>query len=246
MSYVHDLLANPDALHRLYGKVPDLSAGLRVRSVNRSPYGPTLTLRVDLPGFPARPPQEWMDAGADTVQCHLAFLAVENVTLSAWTPPALGRLTAVPSVPRGVTRGSMTMTRSIDRTKSLEQLDGERWGDPPTDATSLVRTVHEWRRRPIGTLEPHELARLIGQNVGLPWLLPLALDILGREAEEQAAGGFLDGDLLYAVVTRGSDVWDQHPDLARELKSLLPLLKDVSRYVKSEIDVFLASIPDGM
>ncbi|MFE1338201.1 contact-dependent growth inhibition system immunity protein [Streptomyces sp. NPDC058733] len=146
----------------------------------------------------------------------------------------------------GVPREEATMTRSVDRTKSLEQLDGERWGEPPADATSLVRTVHDWRRRPIGSLEPHELARLIGQDVGLPWLLPLAVDVLRQEAEEQAAGGFLDGDLLYAVVTRGPGVWERQPELGREMRDVVAMLTDVSRYVKKGIDAFLASLPGGV
>lgn len=137
------------------------------------------------------------------------------------------------------------MSQSVDRTKSLEQLDGERWGDPPADATSLVRTVHEWRRRPIGTLEPDELARLIGQDVGLPWLLPLAVEILRDEALKQPAGGFIDGDLLYAVVTRSSEVWMAHPELARELKGAVTLLTDLSAYEKREVEAFLASFPEG-
>lgn len=94
---VHDLIVNPDTLHRLYGHLPDLSGDLRVRSANLSPYGPTLTLRVDVPGFPEHPPRAWADAGADAVQCHLAFLAAENITLSGWTPPAVGRLTVAPA-----------------------------------------------------------------------------------------------------------------------------------------------------
>ncbi|MEU6994515.1 contact-dependent growth inhibition system immunity protein [Streptomyces sp. NPDC046465] len=50
----------------------------------------------------------------------------------------------------------------------------------------LVGLVRELRRRPVGTLEPHELARLIGQDVGLPWLLPLAVEILRDSAPQQA------------------------------------------------------------
>ncbi|MFG2464320.1 contact-dependent growth inhibition system immunity protein [Streptomyces canus] len=138
------------------------------------------------------------------------------------------------------------MSQSVDRAKSLEQLDGERWGDPPGDATSLVRTVHEWRRRPIGTLEPDELARLIGQDVGLPWLLPLAVEILREEALKQPAGGFIDGDLLYAVVTRNSEFWGAHPGLARELKGAVTLLNDLSTYEKREVEAFLASLPEGL
>ncbi|MGW7426899.1 contact-dependent growth inhibition system immunity protein [Streptomyces sp. NPDC054813] len=134
------------------------------------------------------------------------------------------------------------MFQSFDRAKSLEQLDGERWGDPPADTTSLVRTVHEWRRRPVGTLEPHELGRLIGQDVGLPWLLPLAVEILRDKA---AAGGFIDGDLLYAVVTRSPVVWADRPELARELKTAVALIAELSNYVKPDVENFLASLPEG-
>jgi hypothetical protein len=134
------------------------------------------------------------------------------------------------------------MTQPIDRNKSLEQLDGERWGEPPADATSLVRTVYEWRRRPIGTLEPHELARLLGQNVGLPWLLPLGVEIV-REAAKQPTGGFLDGDLLYALVTRSPEVWTANPEPALALKTAVSMLPELSRYVKQEVEAFLASAP---
>lgn len=134
------------------------------------------------------------------------------------------------------------MTQPIDRNKSLEQLDGERWGEPPADATSLVRTVYEWRRRPIGTLEPHELARLLGQNVGLPWLLPPGVEIV-REAAKQPTGGFLDGDLLYALVTRSPEVWTANPEPALELKTAVSMLPELSRYVKQEVEAFLASAP---
>ncbi|WP_437046177.1 contact-dependent growth inhibition system immunity protein [Streptomyces sp. enrichment culture] len=137
------------------------------------------------------------------------------------------------------------MNQSVDRTKSLEELDGERWGDPPADATSLVRTVYEWRRRPIGTLEPHELARLIGQDVGLPWLLPLGMELLREEAEKVAAGGFFDGDLLYAMVTRKPEVWMENLEIAHELKKTVSKLPEMSRYVKQEVDAFLASLPEN-
>ncbi|WP_430377103.1 contact-dependent growth inhibition system immunity protein [Streptomyces sp. B1-3] len=138
------------------------------------------------------------------------------------------------------------MPPSADRSKSLEQLDGERWGEPPPDATSLVRTVHEWRRRPIGMLEPDELARLIGQDIGLPWLLPLAVEILRDEATEQSGGGFIDGDLLYALVTRSPEVWSDHPEIARELKGVVTLLTNLSTYEKREVEAFLASLPEEL
>ncbi|MEU2622818.1 contact-dependent growth inhibition system immunity protein [Streptomyces sp. NPDC007157] len=148
-----------------------------------------------------------------------------------------------PAAPVGVPREDPTVPQPFDRTKSLEQLDGERWGDPPTDTTSLVKNVYEWRRRPVGTLEPHELGRLIGQDVGLPWLLPPAVEILRERA---AAGGFIDGDLLYAVVTRNPVVWAEHPELARELKAAVAMMTELSSYVKPDVENFLAALPEGI
>ncbi|MFG3100259.1 hypothetical protein ACGFZL_07055 [Streptomyces sp. NPDC048182] len=43
------------------------------------------------------------------------------------------------------------------------------------------------RRRPVGDLRPDELARLITQDVGLPWLLPLAVRILRDAAPADPA-----------------------------------------------------------
>ncbi|KAA0930466.1 contact-dependent growth inhibition system immunity protein [Streptomyces apricus] len=86
----------------------------------------------------------------------------------------------------------------MERDRSLEQLEGRRWPEPPEDTTAMVKNVHELRRRPVGTLAPDELARLIGQDVGLPWLLSLAVKILKDTASKQATGGWCDDELLPA------------------------------------------------
>ncbi|MEU6277371.1 Imm50 family immunity protein [Streptomyces populi] len=88
-------LVDPEVLRSLYGRVPRLSE-IRVRSINLNWRGPTLTLRVDLPSYPESAPQEWTDAGLDTVQCQLQFLAAEGISLAAWDPPAPGVLEAAP------------------------------------------------------------------------------------------------------------------------------------------------------
>ncbi|CAL9448103.1 contact-dependent growth inhibition system immunity protein [Streptomyces werraensis] len=137
------------------------------------------------------------------------------------------------------------MSQPVDPTQSLERLEGQRWPEPPPeDATSLVRAVHELRRRPVGDLRPDELARLITQDVGLPWLLPLAVRILRGTAPSQIAGRWYDDDLLYAVVTRKTQVWEQFPELARELKATVETLVDLSRYVREEAAAFCAAVPE--
>ncbi|MFI0966420.1 contact-dependent growth inhibition system immunity protein [Streptomyces sp. NPDC021080] len=135
------------------------------------------------------------------------------------------------------------MPEHFDRDSSLEELEGLRWPAPPTDTTPMVRNVYELRGRPVATLEPHELARLIGQDVGLPWLLPPAVEILRDTAPKQAEGGWFDDDLLYAVITRKPEVWAGVPESARELKEIVGVLTDVSRHVRQEIDTFLSALP---
>lgn len=60
----------------------------------------------------------------------------------------------------------------------------------------------------------------------------------------QAAGGWYDDDLLYAVVTRRPQVWEQSPELAHEVKAAVGTLGDPSRYVRDEVESFLSSLPE--
>ncbi|MFI1322731.1 hypothetical protein EF913_04230 [Streptomyces sp. WAC04189] len=83
-------LMNPEKISALFGEIPEVTE-TRLRSINLNWRGPTVTLRVDLPGFPQRAPQEWIDAGMDTVQCHFQFLAVHNLSLRRWDPPTDAR-----------------------------------------------------------------------------------------------------------------------------------------------------------
>ncbi|MFJ9577650.1 Imm50 family immunity protein [Streptomyces sp. NPDC101191] len=80
-------IANLELLTSLYGEIPTLS-GLRLRSINVNWRGPTVTLRVDLPEFPEAIPKDWLESGVDTIQCHLQFLAVADLSLTTWAPPA--------------------------------------------------------------------------------------------------------------------------------------------------------------
>ncbi|PAK26578.1 hypothetical protein CJD44_09285 [Streptomyces sp. alain-838] len=113
-----------------------------------------------------------------------------------------------------------SVPRHADPAQSLEQLEGQRWPDPS------------------------QMARLITQDVGLLRLLPLVVRILHDTAPAQAAGGWHDDDLLYAVVTRRPQVWEQSPELARESEAAVGTLGDLSRYVRDEVESFLSSLPE--
>jgi hypothetical protein len=79
------------------------------------------------------------------------------------------------------------------RAKTLDELEGVAWG-PPTYDSYLVTTCHRLRTKPIGEFDVEDLRIMIGQNIGLPYLLPLALDRL--EGNLWAEGHMYPGDLL--------------------------------------------------
>ncbi|WP_171170967.1 contact-dependent growth inhibition system immunity protein [Streptomyces sp. I05A-00742] len=145
---------------------------------------------------------------------------------------------------------------SPDRTRSLEQLEGHAWGEPAPGATHLVRSVHALRRRPLNTLTADELRRLIGQDVGVPWLLPIALEVLRAEeeaprpdAEERWPHGderWTDDALLGAILRQGSGTWADAPESARELCAVLEALTEVPSTLSADIEHFTAALPPGV
>ncbi|MFF7454333.1 contact-dependent growth inhibition system immunity protein [Kitasatospora sp. NPDC008115] len=98
---------------------------------------------------------------------------------------------------------------------SLEDLEGTRWPDPGADATRLVATAHALRRRPVAELGVEELRLLIGQDIGLPHLLPRAVELLCHDP--LAEGDLHPGDLLSAVLGRAPAVWTARPEPAARL-----------------------------
>ncbi|MFF4430158.1 contact-dependent growth inhibition system immunity protein [Streptomyces sp. NPDC001513] len=131
------------------------------------------------------------------------------------------------------------MNKDPEASRTLEELEGDSWPDAPAESTSLVKTVHRLRRRPVDGLTAYELGRLIGQDVGLRWTLPRALAILRDTAPAQNDGGFYDDDLLSAVLTREAATWLAHPGLAREMREILHLLSDLSPYIERDRKKFL-------
>ncbi|MER5474310.1 contact-dependent growth inhibition system immunity protein [Streptomyces sp. NPDC002685] len=102
------------------------------------------------------------------------------------------------------------MTHPLHRDRSLEELERDRWPAPSADDTRLVATALALRRRPIGELTVEDMRVLIRQDIGLPYLLPLALEVLRDNPMQE--GHMYEGDLLSAVLTRNPAVWTEFPE----------------------------------
>ncbi|WP_431953664.1 contact-dependent growth inhibition system immunity protein [Actinacidiphila sp. bgisy167] len=129
------------------------------------------------------------------------------------------------------------MTRPLHRDRSLEELERDCWPTPSADDTRLVTTAHALRRRPIGELTVEDMRLLIGQDIGLPYLLPLAVEVL-RE-NPMAEGHMYEDDLLSAVLTRDPSLWAEFPELGRQLRGLVSKLTGLPTDVRQKVERFL-------
>ncbi|MFJ6769455.1 contact-dependent growth inhibition system immunity protein [Kitasatospora sp. NPDC091257] len=130
------------------------------------------------------------------------------------------------------------MTRLVNRHRSLEELERDRWPAPSGAETRLMATARGLRRKSIGGLTVEDLRLLIGQDIGLAYLLPLAVEVL--RSDPLAEGDMYEGDLLAAVLTRSAQVWSEYPELRRDVHLIVSELADVPPYLKSKVEGFLA------
>ena len=130
------------------------------------------------------------------------------------------------------------MKRAPDHTsRTLKDLEGDRWGPPPPDATRLVATCHALRIRPVESLGDEDLRLLIGQGIGRQHLIPLALELL--RLNPLAPGDLYDGALLQAVLSTDHGYWKAHPGLAAHLRTIIADLDPPPSHLATVITAFL-------
>ncbi|CAL9601173.1 hypothetical protein SUDANB120_05444 [Streptomyces sp. enrichment culture] len=118
------------------------------------------------------------------------------------------------------------MDRLLHLHRTLDEVDPPRWRPPGSDATQLVRKVHQLRRVPLGELGPADLRTLISQQVALPHVLPLAVSL--RLDEPMLDAYFHPGDLLLAAVSVPAAAWQPFPDLGARLRSAIQAVPDAA------------------
>ena len=115
------------------------------------------------------------------------------------------------------------MKTGFDRRKCLQELEGDDWGEAGFDS-SLVRTCHRLRRVPLTDFGAEDLRIMIGQQIGLPFLVPLALETLQRDPLTE--GDFYPGDLLGAVLALPATFWGVHTAMRDVLRQIVSKTKE--------------------
>lgn len=96
---------------------------------------------------------------------------------------------------------------TTDLEKTLEQLENEVWGDVE-DESYLIDTCKRLRKTPISQFTAEDFRIMIGQDISLDILIPLAMDMLSQNI--LAEGHFYAGDLLVSVITSEEAFWKKN------------------------------------
>ena len=123
--------------------------------------------------------------------------------------------------------------KQFDRSKSIQQLEGDDW-DEPTFHAHLVRECHRLRRVPLCDFTAENLRIMIGQNIGLEYLVPLALERL--QAEPYAEGDLYPGDLLVNVLRSDMEFWQRRPELRQQLVAIAERATGPSKILPANVD----------
>jgi hypothetical protein len=120
----------------------------------------------------------------------------------------------------------------MNRQRTLDELEGHTWG-PPTFDSHLVTECHRLRKVPLEQFTAENLRIMIGQKIGLPHLVPLALERL--EENPFTAGDYHPGDLLLAVLRVGPDFWHANPGLFHRLNEVMSGVESCAELLSGEV-----------
>ena len=134
--------------------------------------------------------------------------------------------------------------------KSISQLEGWSWkGDIPVKGNSTYEEYNYYvlHNKPLKDYSLEDVYFMIGQEVGLKYFLPIAVDQLSRDPLLEACD--YHGDLLGRLMQLEKKVWHEFPDLYRTVANLVKgnesllsspvLTHDLRKFLKSTIKPFL-------
>ena len=121
----------------------------------------------------------------------------------------------------------------MDKSKSLQELEGVDEGDPKSAPTNMIRRCMELHRTPLEQWSAEDCRLMLGQKFSPKFLVPMALEFLDENPPEE--GTMYPGALLNSVLRLPSSFWmenqewfGQVQEIALELESLRRSLEVLS------------------
>jgi len=117
---------------------------------------------------------------------------------------------------------------------TIEEIEGVREPDPGPDATFLVRRCVTLRRKPLSEFSTEDLRIMLGQQIAVPTLLPMAVAVLANNP--LAEGDYYPGDLLHTVIRLPDKEWH---GAERHRERLVAVLRETSLLNEDYVDADL-------
>lgn len=121
--------------------------------------------------------------------------------------------------------------------KSLESLEKNIWPSLASDEGSyLIKTCHSLRKKPLKNFNTEDLRIMISQEIGLYYLIPLAIETLTKNLF--AEGDMFKGDLLKNVLEINPEFWRENKSLWSQINDLIKEHRDAIKKMKFDTSKF--------
>lgn len=107
----------------------------------------------------------------------------------------------------------------MDMNQSIEEIENDYCGEPTLNSY-VMKNCHKARQKPLKLLSNEEIRCLIGQKIGLKFLLPIAVDILKNEPLFDVS--YFECDLLLTLLRLEISDWKYNQN---ELKNFIIIIQ---------------------
>lgn len=121
------------------------------------------------------------------------------------------------------------------RTKTLTNLEKEKWNVSNMDSR-LINRLTQLRDQPLNNFTTEDLRIMIGQQMSLLYLVPLAIETLSINLF--AEGDLFEGDLLKNVLAIETTFWNSHKEYWLQLNELIKNKRDEIAKLKFDTSNF--------
>lgn len=123
------------------------------------------------------------------------------------------------------------------RQKSLESLEKKTWPALSADEGSyLIKTCNSLRKKQLQDFTTEDLRIMIGQEIGLYFLMPLVIETLTNDLF--AEGDMYEGDLLKNVLEVDTKFWDDNKNYWQQLNDIIKDRRQEITKMKFDISKF--------
>jgi len=123
------------------------------------------------------------------------------------------------------------------RQKTLENLEKKILETLNLDESSyLTKVCYSLHKKPLQDFTTEDLRVMIGQQIGLSFLIPLAIETLQKDLF--AEGNMYEGDLLEKVLAVNTEFWRENKNYWQELNDIIKDRRDEIAEMKLDISKF--------